>query len=140
MIKTLLTLLRDEDFQCRARKSLTDFAKQLNFNSAFEREGDTYVMVLNVPSQTVGSDIDVEYDEDNNTLSVSYSFNNKNVSFSNTVVETVPEDADTDTINARVVNGVLTVTMDVLPELEEELDEVDNVDPTFVSVKRKTKE
>jgi HSP20 family molecular chaperone IbpA len=97
-------------------------------------------MVLNVPSQTVGSDIDVEYDEDNNTLSVSYSFNNKSVSFSNTVVETVPEDADTDTINARVVNGVLTVTMDVLPEVEEELDEVDHVDPTFVSVKRKTKE
>lgn len=142
MLRKMLALLSDEDFQCRARKSLTDFVNQLNFNSAFEREGDTYIMVLNVPSQTVGSDVEVEYDEGDNTLTVSYEFENSNISFSNTIRETLPADADVDTINARVVNGVLTVTVDALPEPEPEVEEVveEPVDTTVVSIKRKSKE
>ena len=140
MFKTMLSLLSDRDFQCRARKSLNDFINQLNFNSAFEREDDTYVMVLNVPSQTTGNDVDVEYDEDTNVLTVRYSFENGSVSFANTVSETLPEDADVDTLNARVVNGVLTVTVDALPEPEPEEEVLEeDVDPTVITVKRKKK-
>lgn len=137
----MLSLLSDKDFQCRARKSLTDFVNQLNFNSAFELEDNTYVMVLNVPEATTGNDIDVEYDEETNTLSVKYSFENSRMSFSNTVVETLPSNADVDTLTARVVNGVLTVTVDALPEPEpeEEILEEEYVDPTVVSIKRKNK-
>ena len=137
----MLSLLSDKDFQCRARKSLTDFVNQLNFNSAFELEDNTYVMVLNVPEATTGNDIDVEYDEETNTLSVKYSFENGRVSFSNTVVETLPSNADVDTLTARVVSGVLTVTVDALPEPEpeEEILEEEYVDPTVVSIKRKNK-
>lgn len=137
----MLSLLSDKDFQCRARKSLTDFVNQLNFNSAFELEDNTYVMVLNVPEATTGNDIDVEYDEETNTISVKYSFENGRVSFSNTVVETLPSNADVDTLTARVVNGVLTVTVDALPEPEpeEEILEEEYVDPTVVSIKRKNK-
>jgi HSP20 family molecular chaperone IbpA len=141
MLRTMLSLLSDKDFQCRARKSLTDFVNQLNFNSAFELEDNTYVMVLNVPEATTGNDIDVEYDEETNTISVKYSFENGRVSFSNTVVETLPSNADVDTLTARVVNGVLTVTVDALPEPEpeEEILEEEYVDPTIVSIKRKNK-
>lgn len=136
----MLSLLSDRDFQCRARKSLNDFINQLNFNSAFEREDDTYVMVLNVPSQTTGNDVEVEYDEDTNVLSVHYSFENGSLSLSNTVSETLPEDADVDTITARVVNGVLTVTVDALPEPEPEPEVVEEpTDTTVVTVKRKKK-
>lgn len=137
----MLSLLSDKDFQCRARKSLTDFVNQLNFSSAFELEDNTYVMVLNVPEATTGNDIDVEYDEETNTLSVKYSFENSRMSFSNTVVETLPSNADVDTLTARVVNGVLTVTVDALPEPEpeEEILEEEYVDPTVVSIKRKNK-
>ena len=140
MLRTMLSLLGDKEFQCRARKSLTDFVNQLNFKSAFELEGDTYVMVLNVPESITGNDIDVEYDEETNTLSVQYAIENSRVSFSNTVIETLPENADIETLNARVVNGVLTVTVDALPEqvpVEEVVEET--VDPTVVIIKRKDK-
>ena len=139
MFRTMLALLSDADFQCRARKSFNDFVNQLNFNSAFEREGDTYVMVLNVPENATGNDVDVEYDEDTNVLSVRYAYESKHLNLSNTVSETLPEDADVETLTARVVNGVLTVTVDALPEPEVEEVVEEHVDPTVVTVKRTRK-
>ena len=69
-------------------------------------------------------------------------YKTENSSFRRTFTETLPTDADLDTLTARVDNGVLTVTVDKLPEPAPEPKsepEANSVDPTHVEIKRKRK-
>lgn len=145
MFRTLMTLLDGVDYtelQSRARKAYEDYLKPfVDFGSSFEEEGDSYVMVLNVPQTTTGENVEVEYDDNDNCLSVSVTYENDNVTYSRTVRETLPSNADVETLSARVVNGVLSVVVDKLPEPEPEM-EAEEIcsDPTYVEIKRKKKE
>lgn len=149
MFRTLLTLFNDADFQSRAREvfdELNGFVEPYvdNFSTfvddvpSFVSEGDSYVLVLRVPDGLNGENIDVEIDEEENTLTVKTSYESKKVKYSREYLETLPSDADLDTLSARVSNGVLSVVVDKLPEPETE-PETDAVDPTYVEIKRKKK-
>ena len=143
MLRTLLTLLNDADLQYRARKAYNEVVKPfINFGSSFEEEENSYILVDNLPDGFTGENVNVEVDEDENTITVDVAYKTENSSFRRTFTETLPTDADLDTLTARVDNGVLTVVVDKLPEPEPEPEskpETNSVDPTHVEIKRKRK-
>ena len=141
MSSTFLTLLSDADLQCRMRKAYDEVVKPfINFGSSFEDEGNSYVLVDNLPDGFTGENVNVEVDEDENLITVEVAYKTENTSFRKTFTEVLPTDADLDTLTARVDNGVLTIVVDRLPEPEPESEPVtDSVDPTYVEIKRKRK-
>lgn len=142
MIRTLLSMLNDEKLRTRIAESTNGLCKAYsdvmnNLNSKFEEDGDNYVFVLNVPNGTTSADINVEYDDETNMVTVEVSRKSGNFSSKMSFSETLPCDADIDTMKATVVNGVFTIVVDKLPEAEPETVDEANVDPITVEVKRK---
>ena len=142
-------MLSDADFQSRAREVLNgldgfvepyvdDISTFVDDVPSFVSEGDSYVLVLRIPDGLNGNNVNVEVDEDENTLTVKTSYESEKVKYSREYLETLPSDADLDTLSARVSNGVLSVVVDKLPEPDTE-PVTDAVDPTFVEIKRKKK-
>ena len=141
MLRTLLSMLNDKDFLSEVRETFSGLKQAYaNTLSSFEEEGDSYVMVLNVPEGLTSSDVNVEYDDEANTVTVETNYERGSVVYSMKATETLPADADVDTMAATVVNGVFTLVVDKLPEpVEEEVPEVAPVDPVVVPIKRKNK-
>lgn len=142
MLRTLLSMLNDKDYLSEVRETLSGLKQAYaNTLSSFEAEGDSYVMVLNVPEGLTSSDVNVEYDDETNTVTVETKYETGSVVYSMKAIETLPADADVDTMAATVVNGVFTLVVDKLPEPveEEETTEVASVDPVVVPIKRKKK-
>lgn len=87
-------------------------------NNKFELETPvngkpTYVLVMNVPQSVTNRNVDIEYDEAKNIISISYSA--KLVEDSTTsmaLTKPLPADSNPETLSAVVVNGVLTVTVE----------------------------
>ena len=141
MLRTLLSMLNDRDYLSEVRETLNGLKQAYaNTLSSFEEEGDSYVMVLNVPEGLTSSDVNVEYDDESNTVTVETNYERGSVVYSMKATETLPADADVDTMAATVVNGVFTLVVDKLPEpVEEEIPEVAPIDPVVVPIKRKNK-
>lgn len=141
MLRTLLSMLNDRDYLSEVRETLSGLKQAYaNTLSSFEEEGDSYVMVLNVPEGLTNSDVNVEYDDEANTVTVETNYERGSVVYSMKATETLPADADVDTMAATVVNGVFTLVVDKLPEpVEEETQEVAPIDPIVVPIKRKNK-
>jgi HSP20 family molecular chaperone IbpA len=141
MLRTLLSMLNDKDYLSEVRETLNGLKQAYaNTLSSFEEEGDSYVMVLNVPEGLTSSDVNVEYDDEANTVTVETNYERGSVVYSMKATETLPADADVDTMAATVVNGVFTLVVDKLPEpVEDEIPEVAPIDPVVVPIKRKNK-
>ena len=141
MLRTFLSMLNDKDYLSEVRETLNGLKQAYtNTLSSFEEEGDSYVMVLNVPEGLTSSDVNVEYDDEANTVTVETNYERGSVVYSMKAIETLPADADVDTMAATVVNGVFTLVVDKLPEpVEEETPEVAPIDPVVVPIKRKNK-
>ena len=141
MLRTLLSMLNDKDYLSEVRETLNGLKQAYaNTLSSFEEEGDSYVMVLNVPEGLTSSDVNVEYDDEANTVTIETNYERGSVVYSMKATETLPADADVDTMAATVVNGVFTLVVDKLPEpVEGETPEVASIDPVVVPIKRKNK-
>ena len=142
MFRTLLSMLNDRDYLSDVRESLCSLKQACaDTLSSFEEEGDSYVMTLNVPEGLKSSDVNVEYDDETNTVTVETSYKRGSVAYSMKATETLPADADVDTMAATVVNGVFTLVVDKLPEpvKEEAPEEAAPIDPIVVPIKRKNK-
>lgn len=142
MFRTLLSMLNDRDYLSEVRESLSSLKQAcVDTLSSFEEEGDSYVMTLNVPEGLKSSDVDVEYDDETSTVSVETSYKRGSVAYSMKVTETLPANADADTMAATVTNGVFTLVVDKLPEpvKEEVPEETAPIDPIVVPIKRKKK-
>ena len=142
MFRTLLSMLNDRDYLSDVRESLCSLKQACaDTLSSFEEEGDSYVMVLNVPEGLKSSDVNVEYDDEANTVTVETSYKRGSISYSTKVTETLPADADANTMAATVANGVFTLVVDKLPEpvKEEAPEDAAPVDPIVVPIKRKNK-
>lgn len=145
MIRTLLSALNNADLRSELMETAASLRKTYsnlvsNATATFEEEGDSYVMVINVPETLTSSDVNVEYDDETNSVSVETQYKRGNLTYGMTVVETLPEDADVDTLAATVTNGVFTIVVDKLP-VEELVEEPEvQVDPIKVTIKRKRKE
>jgi HSP20 family molecular chaperone IbpA len=145
MIRTLLSMLNDEKLRTRFTESANGLCKAYsdvmnNLNSKFEEEGDNYVFVLNVPNGTTSADINVEYDDETNMVTVEMTRKGGTFSSKMSFGEMLPCDADIDTMKATVVNGVFTIVVDKLPEVVEAVEPEVPVDPIKVEIKRKRKE
>ena len=142
MFRTLLSMLNDRDYLSDVRESLCSLKQACaDTLSSFEEEGDSYVMVLNVPEGLKSSDVNVEDDAEANTVTVETSYKRGSISYSMKATETLPADADVNTMAATVANGVFTLVVDKLPEpvKEEAPEDVAPVDPIVVPIKRKNK-
>lgn len=145
MIRTLAALLGDADLRshlmetaCSLRNGFSNFVN--NMDASFVDEGDTYVMVVNVPESLTSQDVNVEYDDETNTVSIEAEYKRGNLSYGMSLTETLPEDADPDTLSATVTSGVFTLIVDKKPEPVEVLEPEATVDPVIVTIKRKHKE
>ena len=142
MFRTLLSMLNDRDHLSELRESLNSLKQACTDTlSGFEEEGDSYVMVLNVPEGLKSSDVNVEYDDEANTVTVETNYKRGSIAYSMKATETLPADADVNTMAATVANGVFTLVVDKLPEpvKEEAPEEAAPVDPIVVPIKRKNK-
>ena len=142
MFRTLLSMLNDRDYLSEVRESLCSLKQACaDTLSSFEEEGDSYVMVLNVPEGLTSSDVNVEYDDEANTVTVETNYKRGSIAYSMKATETLPADADVDTMAATVANGVFTLVVNKLPEpvKEEAPEEAAPVDPIVVPIKRKNK-
>ena len=142
MLRTLLSMLNDRDYLSEVRESLCSLKQACaDTLSSFEEEGDSYVMVLNVPEGLTSSDVNVEYDDEANTVTVETNYKRGSIAYSMKATETLPADADVDTMAATVTNGVFTLVVNKLPEpvKEEAPEEAAPVDPIVVPIKRKNK-
>ena len=142
MLRTLLSMLNDRDYLSEVRESLCSLKQACaDTLSSFEEEGDSYVMVLNVPEGLTSSDVNVEYDDEANTVTVETNYKRGSIAYSMKATETLPADADVDTMAATVANGVFTLVVNKLPEpvKEEAPEEAAPVDPIVVPIKRKNK-
>jgi HSP20 family molecular chaperone IbpA len=140
MFRTLFGLFNDKDFISEMKKSYSDLKKVYSnaFNGFEDVDGEnSYALVINVPEVLTSSDVSVEYDDDDNTVTVETSYKNGSVQYSMKTTETLPYDADADTMSAAVANGVLTIVVDKKVVVEEE--PVEETSPTVVKIKRKNK-
>jgi HSP20 family molecular chaperone IbpA len=143
MFRTLLSILDNPHYEdVFSRKIYTSFPFK-NSSTSFEEEGDSYIKVINLPDGMKHNNVNVEYDEDDRTLTVELTDSTEYSSYSSKFTETLPSDADVDTISARVDSNVLTIVIDKLPEPEinEDCEEETNVvnEPIIIDVKRKKK-
>ena len=121
MFRTLLSMLNDRDYLSEIRESLNSLKQACTDTlSTFEEEGDSYVMVLNVPEGLTSSDVNVEYDDEANTVTVETNYKRGSIAYSMKATETLPADADVDTMAATVTNGVFTLVVNKVEEKPEE--------------------
>lgn len=138
MFRTLLSMLKDESIRTQVMDATDSLRKaysnvMYNLNSTFEEEDNNYVYVLNVPESLTTNDVNVEYDDETRLVTVEITNKVGNSTYSMTNVEMLPINADPDTMSATVVNGVFTLIVEKMPEVEPE------VGPIKVTIKRKNK-
>jgi HSP20 family molecular chaperone IbpA len=144
MFRTLLSMLNDEKLRTRFAESANGLCKAYsdvmnNLNSTFEEEDNNYVYVLNVLESLTTNDVNVEYDDETRLVTVEITNKVGNSTYSMTNVEMLPINADPDTMSATVVNGVFTLIVDKMPEVEPEPEVEPYVEPIKVTIKRKNK-
>lgn len=129
--------LVDTDTCCHSHCSKNDFDTLFDEygDSSLKDCGETYELNFNVDKNATSKNFDV--DLENNTISVKYNMENGNKKTSFSILETLPKDADTDTIEANVKDGVFNLKMEKLP-LPEEDDEDDFDDEFYDEVDNET--
>ena len=131
MLNSLLRLLDNYDYGYLERR-LNEGFKTLNKVfaanfSSFEDKEDHYELVLDVADDAKASNVTVDYDDETRELTVEYKYESKNFTSRSLINETLPDNADEDTIEATVENGKLTIVVEkkAEPEVEEEVAEED---------------
>ena len=141
MISTLLKLLDNYDYSYQLNRRLNDGFKALNkaFETEFtalEDKEDHYELVLGVDKDAKASNVTVDYDDDTRELSIEYKYEREGYKSRSSITETLPKDADEDTIDAVVKDGKLSI---IIAKKEPEKVEEEVVDEETVKVNRKNK-
>ena len=137
MINSLIRLLDNYDYGYLERR-LNEGIRALNkvFTadfSSFEDKEDHYELVLDVAEDAKANNVTVDYDDETRELSVEYKYESKNYKSKSVVKETLPVNADDETVEATVENGKLTITVAKKAEAEE----VEVADDRIVKINRK---
>ena len=94
----------------------------VKFNFAqFVKNGDTYEFELSVNEKATADNISITLDEKEKTIEIKYSYESEKDKDTEhvSVVETIPDDLDTSTLDANVEGGKLKITAGVIFEPEE---------------------
>jgi HSP20 family molecular chaperone IbpA len=87
------------------------FLNEIITLSSFYLEDNTYTMNLNIPKNVSKENINVDIDDEMRTISISYEYNDDYGSSSYQHTETVPEDANLDTIDVLFDSNKLNITI-----------------------------
>ena len=104
-----------------------DFSK--NF---LVEDGDNYKLTMDVNPKATAKNITIDLED--GQLKIKYDFKDGNCSTTNTIIETLPQDADEDEITATVEDGKLVVVVGRIPQ---EIDIDAEVDNKNVKINRK---
>ena len=141
MLNSLIRLFDDSNLEVLENRLSAGLDRlKKTFGACFtslEDKGEYYELVLDVADDAKASNVNVEFDDETRELSVEYKYEAKNYNTSSTVVETLPANADEDTISAHVEDGKLTITVEKKEEAEEEPEE--QIDEREVRVNRKNR-
>ena len=77
----------------------------------FSEEKDLYVLTCPFMDNLTAKDVRVTYDNKDNVILISASKKTGTTRYSQSSLNTVPDDADCDTLDANLFDGVLTVTV-----------------------------
>lgn len=94
-----------------------------NVESSLKKTDKGYELVVPVADDATAKNVTVDFDDEDRLLTIKYSYKSKNCSTTTTISETLPEDADAETLSASVSDGKLKVSADFLPKKEVETDE-----------------
>lgn len=94
-----------------------------NVESSLKKTDKGYELVVPVANDATAKNVTVDFDDEDRLLTIKYSYTSKNCSTATTVSETLPEDADADTLSASVADGKIKISVDFLPKKEVETDE-----------------
>jgi len=118
----LMRLLTDSDyFENQFNHAVKSYFG--NVESSLKKTDKGYELVVPVAVDATAKNVTVDFDDEDRLLTINYSYKSKNCSTATTVSETLPEDADADTLSASVVDGELKVSVDFLPKKEVETNE-----------------
>lgn len=102
----------DKDF-------MTNFMDTFKTDCLFKtNEDNNYLITFHVGKNVTADMIDVEVNDENRILTVAYKYDNNDNKFSSSVMTSLPKDADIDSLNAVLEDGVLNVTMTKLIKTE----------------------
>jgi len=141
MLNSLIRLLDDSNLdylENRLSAGIDRFKKA--FGAAFtslEDKEDHYELALDVADDAKASNVSVNYDDETRELSVEYKYESANYKNTATVIETLPVDADEETIGATVENGKFTLT--VWKKVVEDNEPEEEVSDVIVPINRKNR-
>lgn len=78
----------------------------------FTEEGNNYVMVKKLPENVNNDNINIEYDDETNLVTISISVNSDLMNYESTYSLSLPDDADYKTIYPTVNGSILTIIID----------------------------
>lgn len=118
----LMRLLTDSDyFENQFNHAVKSYFG--NVESSLKKTDKGYELVVPVANDATAKNVTVDFDDEDRLLTINYSYKSKNCSTTTTVSETLPKDADADTLSASVIDGELKISVDFLPKKEVKTDE-----------------
>lgn len=118
----LMRLLTDSDyFENQFNHAVKSYFG--NVESSLKKTDKGYELVVPVAVDATAKNVTVDFDDKDRLLTINYSYKSKNCSTTTTVSETLPKDADADTLSASVIDGELKISVDFLPKKEVKTDE-----------------
>ena len=105
---------------------LTDFDIKPLSESSFVDVNDHYELSVELDKEASAKNVNVEIEE--NVITVKYEYKTEKKSSSFTLVETLPEKADAEKIEAKVIDGTLLITVGKIEGWDDkDAEEEDNV-------------
>lgn len=128
MFNSLMRLLDDSslwDYRNRIMRNMDNIFSDYGHKfSAFKDLDDHYELSIAVAKDAKASNVKVDFDDETGMLSVSYYYQKDGFKSSSMVEQTLPDDADAETIDAKLSNGELLITAKkVVKQAEEKADD-----------------
>ena len=103
--------------------ALADFKPDFKTYSLtqFVKKDNGYELTMDVNKEATSKNVTVTLDEENNTIEIKYTYEKENPKRheSTSVVETIPDDLDTSTLDAIVDDGVFKITAGLKEKAED---------------------
>ena len=141
MLNSLIRLLDDSNLnylENRLSAGIDRFKKSFGaIFTSLEDKDDHYELALDVAEDAKASNVDIDYDDETRELTVEYKYESKNYNSKSVITETLPFDADEDTIEATIEDGKLTILID--KKVVDGEDDMTEVPSNVVKINRKNR-
>ena len=103
--------------------SINYFTDELKNISSFEMVDDfKYEAKINIDKRITSDNINIELNEENNSVTLSYGYSSEGSKISMSMTETLPKNVDYDSMKAVLNNGELTISFETKEEEQNEKD------------------